>query len=70
MSNWRSQTPLKLDNLRSLQPPTEQFSVGDLADRFYKSRYGNGIKGGNQSPGKLRVEKEEHYFNAKKYQFP
>lgn len=58
-------TPAAPGEFRVLNQFTEQFSVGDLAHKVQEAGKALGLKVEIQHLENPRVEKEEHYFNAK-----
>jgi UDP-sulfoquinovose synthase len=57
--------PAQLGEFRVFNQFTEQFSVGDLAVMVQKASNAIGLKVEVNHLDNPRVEKEEHYFNAK-----
>lgn len=57
--------PAAPGEFRVLNQFTEQFSVGDLAHKVQEAGKALGLKVEIQHLENPRVEKEEHYFNAK-----
>jgi UDP-sulfoquinovose synthase len=58
-------TPAAAGEFRVFNQFTEMFSVGDLAQMIQKAGSALGMKVAIQNIENPRVEKEEHYFNAK-----
>ena len=58
-------TPAEPGQFRVFNQFTEQFSVGDLAGLVQKAGTAMGLKVEINHLDNPRVEKEEHYFNAK-----
>jgi UDP-sulfoquinovose synthase len=58
-------TPAEPGEFRVLNQFTEQFSVGDLANMVQKAGTALGLKVAINNLDNPRIEKEEHYFNAK-----
>ena len=58
-------TPAAVGEFRVFNQFTEMFSVGDLARMIQKAGGALGMKVGIKNLENPRVEKEEHYFNAK-----
>lgn len=59
------ETPAQPGEFRVFNQFTELFSVGDLANMVQKAGGAMGLKVDVQSFDNPRIEKEEHYFNAK-----
>ncbi|MBW4540255.1 MAG: NAD-dependent epimerase/dehydratase family protein [Myxacorys chilensis ATA2-1-KO14] len=58
-------TPANPGEFRVFNQFTEMFSVGDLANMVQKAGSALGVKVDVQNVDNPRIEKEEHYFNAK-----
>lgn len=58
-------TPANAGEFRVFNQFTEQFSVGELADMVQKAGSALGLKVAVNNLDNPRIEKEEHYFNAK-----
>jgi UDP-sulfoquinovose synthase len=58
-------TPAAPGEFRVFNQFTEMFSVGDLATMVQKAGSALGVKVNIQNVDNPRIEKEEHYFNAK-----
>jgi UDP-sulfoquinovose synthase len=59
------ETPAQPGEFRVFNQFTEMFSVGDLANMVQKAGSALGVKVEVNSVDNPRIEKEEHYFNAK-----